>query len=130
MVLKVPFAGSVPLWFFGVVLYLFFATALGIFLGTISRSMAQFALLIILVIFVLHAALGRQHAGREPAPVAAVPHLPPAVAALRQLLAGHHLPRRRPRRGLAPVPDGERRSASAFFVYSLALFRKSIAVSK
>ena len=53
MALKVPFAGSVGLWFFGVVLYLFFATALGIFLGTISRSMAQFALLIILVILVL-----------------------------------------------------------------------------
>ena len=53
MVLKVPFAGSVTLWFVGVVLYLFFATALGIFLGTISRSMAQFALLIILVIVVL-----------------------------------------------------------------------------
>ena len=33
-------------------------------------------------------------------------------------------------RGLASVPDGERRSASAFFVYSLALFRKSIAVTK
>ena len=53
MVLKVPFAGSVLLWFTGVLLYLFFATALGIFLGTISRSMAQFALLIILVIMVL-----------------------------------------------------------------------------
>ncbi len=53
MALKVPFAGSVTLWFFGVVLYLFFATALGIFLGTISRSMAQFALLIILVVVVL-----------------------------------------------------------------------------
>ncbi len=48
-----PFAGSMTLWFAGVVLYLFFATALGIFLGTISRSMAQFALLIILVIVVL-----------------------------------------------------------------------------
>ena len=53
MALQVPFAGSVVLWFAGVVLYLFFATALGIFLGTISRSMAQFALLIILVIVVL-----------------------------------------------------------------------------
>src|SRR6202008_85909 len=51
--LKVPFAGSVVLWFSGVLLYLFFATALGIFLGTVSRSMAQFALLIILVIIVL-----------------------------------------------------------------------------
>jgi len=28
----------------GVALYLFFATALGVFLGTISRTMAQFAL--------------------------------------------------------------------------------------
>jgi ABC-2 type transport system permease protein len=37
MALQVPFAGSIPLWFCGVVLYLFFATALGIFLGTISR---------------------------------------------------------------------------------------------
>jgi ABC-2 type transport system permease protein len=53
MALKVPFAGSVALWFFGVVLYLFFATALGVFLGTTSRTMAQFALLIILVILVL-----------------------------------------------------------------------------
>ena len=53
MALQVPFAGSVTLWFSGVLLYLFFATALGIFLGTISRSMAQFALLIILVIVVL-----------------------------------------------------------------------------
>ena len=53
LALKVPFAGSVLLWFVGVGLYLFFATALGIFLGTISRTMAQFALLIILVIVVL-----------------------------------------------------------------------------
>jgi ABC-2 type transport system permease protein len=51
--LKVPFAGSHALWFVGVLLYLFFATALGVYLGTISRSMAQFALLIILVIVVL-----------------------------------------------------------------------------
>src|SRR4029079_8884964 len=53
MVLKVPFAGSVVLWFTGVVLYLFFATALGIFLGTLSLWMAQFSLLITLVIVVL-----------------------------------------------------------------------------
>ena len=53
MALDVPFVGSMPLWFAGVVLYLFFATALGVFLGTISRSMAQFALLIVLVVVVL-----------------------------------------------------------------------------
>jgi len=33
--LQVPFAGSIPLWLTGVVLYLFFATALGIFLGSL-----------------------------------------------------------------------------------------------
>ena len=53
MALEVPFAGSMLLWFAGVLLYLFFATALGVFLGTISRSMAQFALLIVLVVVVL-----------------------------------------------------------------------------
>lgn len=58
LALKVPFAGSVLLWFGGVVLYLFFTTALGIFLGTVSRSMAQFALLIILVIVVLQLLAG------------------------------------------------------------------------
>ena len=67
MVLKVPFAGSRLLWFTGVVLYLFFATALGIFLGTISRSMAQFALLIILVVVVLQLLSGGSDPGREPA---------------------------------------------------------------
>jgi ABC-2 type transport system permease protein len=53
MILEVPIEGSRALFLFGVVLYLFFATALGIFLGTITRTMAQFALLIILLIIVL-----------------------------------------------------------------------------
>ncbi|MGH0034944.1 MAG: ABC transporter permease [Myxococcota bacterium] len=48
--LGVPIAGSMPLFLSGTALYLFFATALGIFLGTVSRSMAQFALLVLLVI--------------------------------------------------------------------------------
>ncbi len=52
-ILAVPIAGSSTLFLFGVVLYLFFATALGIFLGTITRTMAQFALLIILLLIVL-----------------------------------------------------------------------------
>ena len=130
LALKVPFAGSVALWFVGVVLYLFFATALGIFLGTISRSMAQFALLIILVIVVLMLLSGGSTPVESQPKMAAVPDVPPAGAALRQLLAGDHLPRRRPERGLAPVPDGDRDRRSAFFVYSLSLFRKSIAVTK
>src|SRR5262249_48489887 len=52
-ILGVPIAGSPALFMAGVVLYLFFATALGVFLGTITRTMAQFALLIILLIIVL-----------------------------------------------------------------------------
>jgi ABC-2 type transport system permease protein len=47
--LGVPIAGSVPLFLFGVAIYLFFATAIGIFLGTIARSMPQLGLLYLLV---------------------------------------------------------------------------------
>lgn len=47
--LQVPIAGSIPLFLVGTALYLFFATALGIFLATITRSMPQFGLLFMLV---------------------------------------------------------------------------------
>lgn len=47
--LGVPIAGSVPLFMCGVVLYLFFATSVGIFLATIARTMPQLGLLFILV---------------------------------------------------------------------------------
>ncbi len=48
--LVVQIAGSIPLFLAGVALYLFFASALGILLGTIARSMPQFGLLFILII--------------------------------------------------------------------------------
>ena len=47
--LGVPIAGSIPLFLAGVVIYLFFATAVGIFLATIARSMPQLGLLYMLV---------------------------------------------------------------------------------
>ncbi len=47
--LQVPVAGSRGLFFAGLTLYLFFATALGIFLATLARSMPQFGLLFMLV---------------------------------------------------------------------------------
>ncbi|CCD84961.1 putative ABC transporter (permease protein) [Bradyrhizobium sp. ORS 285] len=47
--LQVPIMGSIPLFLGGTVLYLFFATAVGLFLGTIARSMPQLGLLYILV---------------------------------------------------------------------------------
>ena len=49
LILGIPIAGSIPLFMCGVVIYLFFATAIGIFLGTIARSMPQLGLLYMLI---------------------------------------------------------------------------------
>jgi ABC-2 type transport system permease protein len=128
-VLQVPFAGSVPLWLLGVVLYLFFATALGIYLGTVSRSMAQFALLIILVIVVLMLLSG----GSTP-----VESMPKWLQGLTYFLPARHFVSF----SQVIIYRGGGFSAVweqfamvtgvglAFFVYSLSLFRKSIAVTK
>ena len=129
MALKVPFAGSVVLWFIGVVLYLFFATALGMFLGTVSRSMAQFALLITLVIVVLMLLSG----GSTP-----VESQPKWLQYLTYFLPARHFV------AFSQViiyRGGGLRAVwteflmvgavgLAFFAYSLTLFRKSIAVTK
>ena len=48
-VLGIPVAGSVPLFMVGVAFYLFFATAVGIFLSTVARTMPQLGLLYLLV---------------------------------------------------------------------------------
>ncbi|MEK8122454.1 ABC transporter permease [Methylocystis sp. IM4] len=127
--LDVPFAGSVALWFSGVVLYLFFATALGIFLGTVSQSMAQFALLIILVVVVLQLLSG----GSTP-----VESQPQWLQYLTFFLPSRHFVSFSQKiiyrgGGLAAVwPQFAMVGAVglAFFVYSLSLFRKSIAVTK
>jgi ABC-2 type transport system permease protein len=127
--LQVPFAGSHLLWFLGVVLYLFFATALGIYLGTISRSMAQFALLIILVIVVLMLLSG----GSTP-----VESMPGWLQAATYFLPARHFVSFSQviiYRG-GGITDVWKQFGMvaivglAFFVYSLALFRKSIAVTK
>lgn len=129
LALKVPFAGSFALWFSGVVLYLFFATALGMFLGTISRSMAQFALLIILVVVSLQLLSG----GSTP-----VESMPTWLQYLTFLLPSRHFV------SFSQViiyRGGGLRAVwlqfmmvggvgLGFFIYSLALFRKSIAVTK
>lgn len=127
--LQVPFAGSVVLWFVGVVLYLFFATALGIFLGTISRSMAQFSLLIILVVIVLQLLSG----GSTP-----VESQPKWLQNMTVFLPSRHFV------SFSQIiiyrGGGIRAVWAEFliigsiglgcFMYSLALFRKSIAVTK
>ena len=129
MALKVPFAGSHLLWFAGVILYLFFATALGIYLGTISRSMAQFALLIILVIVVLMLLSG----GSTP-----VESMPGWLQGATYFLPARHFVSFSQviiyrGGGFWAVWEQFAMVAAiglAFFVYSLALFRKSIAVTK
>lgn len=129
MALKVPFAGSVPLWFLGVVLYLFFATALGVFLGTISRSMAQFALLIILVILSLMLLSG----GNTP-----VESQPEWLQHITFFLPSRHFVSFSQviiyrGGGIGAVwPQFLMVTAIGlgFFVYSLAIFRKSIALTK
>ena len=49
-VLGLPTAGSFALFMASVMLYLFFATAVGLLLGTVARSMPQFGLLFILFV--------------------------------------------------------------------------------
>jgi len=53
-VLDVPIAGSIPLFMFGTLIYMFSVTALGIFLATVTRSMPQFGLLAFLVFIVMN----------------------------------------------------------------------------
>ena len=48
-ILAVPIAGSLALFMMGVALYLFFATAIGIFIGTVARSMPQLGLLFMMI---------------------------------------------------------------------------------
>ena len=129
MALKVPFNGSVTLWFIGVVLYLFFVTALGIFLGTISRSMAQFALLIILVVVTLQLLSGGSTPiESQPQWLQYITFLLPTThfVSFSQVIIYRG-------GGLSAVwPSFLMVSAIGlgFFMYSLALFRKSIAVTK
>lgn len=128
-VLQVPFAGSRTLWFTGVLLYLFFTTALGIFLGTIARSMAQFSLLIILVVVVMQLLSG----GSTP-----VESQPQWLQYVTFFLPSRHFVSFSQiiiyRGGGLTAVWSEFAMVSAiglaFFVYSLALFRKSIAVTK
>jgi ABC-2 type transport system permease protein len=128
-VLEVPFAGSVTLWFVGVVLYLFFATALGVFLGTISRSMAQFALLIILVVMVLQLLSGGSTpVESQPKWLQTMTYFLPSLhfVSFSQVIIFRG-------GGIEAVWKQFLMVGAvglAFFVYSVSLFRKSIAVTK
>lgn len=79
-VLAVPVAGSIPLFLAGTTAYLFFATALGVFLGTVARSMPQLGLLFLLVYLPL-AMLSGSNTPLESMPdwLAAIMQLSPTV---------------------------------------------------
>jgi ABC-2 type transport system permease protein len=129
LVLQVPIAGSVPLFLGGVVLYLFFATALGLFLGTVARTMAQFALLIILLIIVLQMLSG----GSTP-----VESQPEWLQWMTLVLPSRHFVAFAQAiiyRGAGldivwPQFAAVAGIGLAFFAYSLGRFRESIAVSR
>ncbi len=127
--LQVPFAGSITLWLSGVVLYLFFATALGIFLGTVSRTMAQFSLLIILVVSILQLLSGGSTpVESQPVWLQYLTYLLPSrqFVSFSQIIIY--------RGGGFQAVWAQFLTVGimglAFFVYSLALFRRSIAVTK
>jgi len=79
--LHIPIAGSIPLFMAGVVIYLFFATAIGIFLGTVARSMPQLGLLYLLVYMPMNMLSG----GNTP-----LESMPPWLATLMQASPSTH----------------------------------------
>ncbi|MEM5496075.1 ABC transporter permease [Paraglaciecola mesophila] len=128
-ILDVPIAGSRLLLFGGTALYLLAAAAIGIFLGTIARTMAQFALLLLMVIIPIMMLSG----GLTP-----IESQPEVIQPVTWLLPSRHymafaqavvfrganitivLPEMLKILGLG----------SAFFIASILLFRRSISVSK
>ncbi len=126
--LQVPVAGSVALLLTGTAVYLAAAAAIGMFLGTMARSMAQFALLVIMVIIPIIMLSGG---------MGAIESQPDIVQRLTTVLPSRHF--------LAFAKAVVFRGAGletvwvqlalmgglglAFFVASLALFRRSMNLS-
>jgi len=81
LMLGIPVAGSIPLFMLGVVIYLFFATAIGIFLGTVARSMPQLGLLYMLVFLTMNMLSGSN---------TPLESMPPWLAELMQLSPSTH----------------------------------------
>lgn len=126
--LAMPIAGSVPLFLFAALLHLFSATAMGILLATVARSMPQFALLMILVVVPLNMLSGGT-SPHESMPVAvqaimlAAPTTHFVSLAQAILFRGAGLTVVWPQL-LAIVAIG-----AAFFVVALARFRRTIAIA-
>lgn len=127
-ILGVPVAGSMPLLVMGAAVYLWAAAAIGMLLGTLARSMAQFALLIVMTIIPIIMLSGG---------FSAIESQPDAVQRLTMLLPSRHF--------LAFAKAVAFRGAglaavwmqlalmiglgAAFFAASLVLFRRSMNVT-
>ena len=81
MLLPVPIVGSVPLFLIGVAIYLFFTCAIGIFLGTVARTMPQLGLLFMLVFLPMNLLSGSN------TPLESMPHW---LATVMQLSPSTH----------------------------------------
>jgi ABC-2 type transport system permease protein len=126
--LAMPIAGSVPLFLIAAMLHLFSTTALGILLATLTRSMPQFALLMILVVVPLNMLSGAS-APPESMPLAVQMVMMAAPTTHFVSLAQAILFRGA---GLAVVwPQLLAIAAigATFFLIALARFRKSIALT-
>jgi ABC-2 type transport system permease protein len=128
-VLDVPIAGSRLLLLGGTMVYLFAAAAIGIFLGTIARTMAQFALLMMLTIMPIMMLSG----GMSP-----IESQPEIIQPMTWLLPSRHymsFAQAVVFRGAGldivwPQFLTVALLGGTFFAASLALFRRSITVSK
>ncbi len=127
--LDVPIAGSRWVLLAGTVVYLFTATAIGIFLGTVARSMAQFALLMMMTIIPMMMLSG----GMTP-----IESQPEGVQVFTWFLPSRHyiaFAQAVVFRGAGldvvwPQFLAVAGLGAVFFVSSLALFRRSISVAR
>ncbi|MCC9625894.1 ABC transporter permease [Thalassospira sp. MA62] len=126
LILNVPVTGSKILFMAGTMLYLFFATALGIFLATMTRSMPQFGLLFMLVVLPLRMLSG----GSTP-----IESMPETLQNIMQIAPSTHFVKYAQAilfRGAGIDVVWKEFLivfviASAFFAFSAIRFRKSIA---
>lgn len=123
--LQVPVTGSRPLFLFGTLLYLFFATAFGIFLATLARSMPQFGLLFMLVVLPMNLLSGGETpTENQPELLQSVMLMVPSTHfvsfAQAILFRGAGIEIVWPKFALVTAIGG------FFFAFSLARFRKSI----
>jgi ABC-2 type transport system permease protein len=126
--LAMPIAGSVPLFLFAALLQLFSTTALGILLATVTRSMPQFALLMILVVVPLNMLSGAS-APQESMPLAVQMIMTAAPTTHFVSLAQAILFRGAGIAVVWPQLLAIAAIGATFFLIALARFRKSIALT-